>query len=122
MTFAYTRLITEDLERLSSFYEKLLGVVPQSFGKFSAFRLEGATLWLFSRAAAEEVHGGEWIGGKNSSVVLEFEVSDVDEERKRIDSLVSVWLQEPKTMPWGNRSMLFRDPDGNAINFFKRAA
>jgi hypothetical protein len=21
-------------------------------------------------------------------------------------------------MPWGNRSILFRDPDGNLINFF----
>jgi hypothetical protein len=21
-------------------------------------------------------------------------------------------------MPWGNRSLLFRDPDGNLINFF----
>ena len=21
-------------------------------------------------------------------------------------------------MPWGNRSLMFRDPDGNLINFF----
>ncbi len=21
-------------------------------------------------------------------------------------------------MPWGNRSLLFRDPDGNTVNFF----
>jgi hypothetical protein len=21
-------------------------------------------------------------------------------------------------MPWGNRSLLFRDPDGNLVNFF----
>ncbi len=26
--------------------------------------------------------------------------------------------QVPTTMPWGNRSLLFRDPDGNLINFF----
>jgi catechol 2,3-dioxygenase-like lactoylglutathione lyase family enzyme len=25
---------------------------------------------------------------------------------------------EPTTMPWGNRSLLFRDPDGNLVNFF----
>jgi hypothetical protein len=24
-------------------------------------------------------------------------------------------------MPWGNRSILFRDPDGNLINFFTPA-
>ncbi|WP_370687721.1 hypothetical protein [Pedobacter deserti] len=27
-------------------------------------------------------------------------------------------VQEPTTMPWGNRSLLFIDPDGNLINFF----
>jgi hypothetical protein len=27
-------------------------------------------------------------------------------------------VQEPTTMPWGNRSLLFRDPDGNLVNFF----
>jgi hypothetical protein len=25
-------------------------------------------------------------------------------------------------MPWGNRAMLFRDPDGNLINFFSQPA
>ena len=28
------------------------------------------------------------------------------------------FVQEPTTMPRGNRSLLFRDPDGNLINFF----
>jgi hypothetical protein len=27
-------------------------------------------------------------------------------------------VQEPTTMPWGNRSILFRDPDGNLVNLF----
>lgn len=27
-------------------------------------------------------------------------------------------ITEPATMPWGNRSPLFRDPDGNLVNFF----
>jgi hypothetical protein len=26
----------------------------------------------------------------------------------------------PTTMPWGNRSMLLRDPDGNVVNVFSR--
>src|SRR3979411_982014 len=28
------------------------------------------------------------------------------------------FVNEPTTMPWGNRSLLFRDPDGNLVNFF----
>jgi catechol 2,3-dioxygenase-like lactoylglutathione lyase family enzyme len=27
-------------------------------------------------------------------------------------------VTEPATMPWGNRSFLFRDPDGNLVNLF----
>ena len=123
MKFAYTRLVTEDLSRMVSFYGQLLGGAPQiETEKFAAFPVEGATLWLFSRSAAEEFNGGEWIGEANRSLVLEFEVADVDAEHPRVASFVNDWLHEPRTMPWGNRSMLFRDPDGNAINFFKRAA
>jgi hypothetical protein len=39
-------------------------------------------------------------------------------EFERLKSLVSGWVQEPTTMPWGNRSILFRDPDGNPVNLF----
>jgi hypothetical protein len=38
----------------------------------------------------------------------------VDVERARIADFVTDWIQEPKEMPWGNRSMLFRDPDGTS--------
>jgi len=27
-------------------------------------------------------------------------------------------VQPPTQQPWGNRAMLFRDPDGNLINMF----
>jgi uncharacterized glyoxalase superfamily protein PhnB len=48
-------------------------------------------------------------------------VDDVDAEFERIrDGLVTEFELEPTTMPWDNRSMLFRDPDGNLINVFKR--
>jgi hypothetical protein len=32
--------------------------------------------------------------------------------------MVHDWVQAPTTMPWGNRSILFRDPDGNLVNLF----
>ncbi len=27
-------------------------------------------------------------------------------------------VQAPTTMPWGNRSLLIRDPDGTLVNLF----
>jgi len=32
--------------------------------------------------------------------------------------MVEDFVNVPTTMPWGNRALLFRDPDGNMINFF----
>jgi hypothetical protein len=43
----------------------------------------------------------------------------VDDEYRRLSEILDEALvQAPKTMPWGNRSLLFRDPDGNLVNFF----
>jgi hypothetical protein len=30
-------------------------------------------------------------------------------------------VMPPTNMPWGNRSMLLRDPDGTLVNVFSRA-
>jgi uncharacterized glyoxalase superfamily protein PhnB len=51
-------------------------------------------------------------------VILDFEVEDVDKEYRRLGTLVTEFVLPPTHQPWGNRSMLFRDPDGNLINFF----
>ena len=50
-------------------------------------------------------------------MIIEFRVDDVDKEYERLKTLVSEWVLEPTTMPWGNRSIL-RDPDGNLVNLF----
>ena len=118
MRFAYTRLITDDLPKLASFYAELLGTAAEGSDDYVELRPGGAILALASRRAAEQMHGGTWPGGANRSAILEFQVSDVDAERARIEGLVTEWLQQPRDMPWGNRSMLFRDPDGNPVNIF----
>jgi predicted enzyme related to lactoylglutathione lyase len=122
MKFAYTRLITADVSRLASFYEKLLGASPEGDDNYVELHPGGAILAIASRKAASYMHGGDWSASANRSAILEFEVDDVDAERARIGSFVTDWLQQPKDMPWGNRSMLFRDPDGNPINFFEPIA
>ncbi|UPG87461.1 VOC family protein [Luteibacter aegosomatis] len=118
MKFAYTRLITEDVPGLAVFYEKLLGVPAKGDDSYVELRPSGAILAIASRRAATFAYGGEWFARANRSAILEFEVESVDAERVRVDALITEWLQEPKDMPWGNRSMLFRDPDGNPVNFF----
>ena len=55
-----------------------------------------------------------------AEVILDFLVDDVDTEYPRVDALGVEWVMPPTTQPWGNRSMIFRDPAGNLINVFSR--
>lgn len=54
----------------------------------------------------------------NETAIIEWMVDDVDAEYDRLKPIVSNWEQEPTLMPWGNKSILFRDPDGNLVNLF----
>lgn len=45
-----------------------------------------------------------------------FPVDDVDATYTALQDVVDVFVNEPADMPWGNRSLLIRDPDGNLIN------
>jgi catechol 2,3-dioxygenase-like lactoylglutathione lyase family enzyme len=51
-------------------------------------------------------------------VILEFRVADPDGEYARLQGIVKTWVKPPTTQPWGTRSIYFRDPDGNLVNFF----
>ncbi len=55
--------------------------------------------------------------GANRTAVLEFKVDDVDAEFARLKDVVEVEF-EPKTMPWGNRTTQFRDPEGTLVALF----
>jgi uncharacterized glyoxalase superfamily protein PhnB len=52
------------------------------------------------------------------TAIIEFLVDDVDTEYEQIRQITTEFVNAPTTMPWGNRSLLFRDPDGNLVNFF----
>jgi catechol 2,3-dioxygenase-like lactoylglutathione lyase family enzyme len=117
MDFASIRMISDDLEPVVSFYEQVTGV-PAVWPApvFAEVQLPSCTIafghtqtQLFNNSARP---------ADNHSVIIEFLVDDVDKEFERLKSLVREWVQEPTTMPWGNRSILFRDPDGNLVNLF----
>jgi uncharacterized glyoxalase superfamily protein PhnB len=68
-----------------------------------------STAALFNHAA---------LPAQNQTAIIEWVVDDVDAEYERLKPIVGEWEQEPTLMPWGNRSILFRDPDGNLVNLF----
>jgi catechol 2,3-dioxygenase-like lactoylglutathione lyase family enzyme len=122
MKLASIRLTTRDVPALAKFYEKLTGITPSTqphFPGYAELRFPSLTLALASEESAARFNAGAVVGASNRSAILEFEVTDVDADHARLEGIVNDWVMHPTDMPWGNRSMLFRDPDGNLINFYQ---
>ena len=115
------RIITENIKELVKFYEQITGMQAMQYTPdFAELKTESATLAIGSTRTLQ-FFGSDEIAtaAQNRSVIIEFRVYDVDEDYKRIAKFIQSYLvQKPTTMPWGNRSLLFRDPDENLINFF----
>ena len=75
-------------------------------------------LAIFSSEAQEKYIPHSSAPGINKSVILEFEVADVDKEFARLQGMVKNWVKPPTNQPWGTRSFYFRDPDGDLVHFF----
>jgi predicted enzyme related to lactoylglutathione lyase len=119
MKFVSTRIITSDVQRLVSFYERvtetsavwgneLFAEIPTPVGTLAIG--SDKTVPLFGAGSAEPA--------ANRSAIVEFIVDDVDAEYRRLREHLTEVVTEPTTMPWGNRALLFRDPDGNLVNLF----
>lgn len=119
MNFISTRIITADVKRLVEFYELITGIaavwgnelfaeIPTPIGTLAIG--SDKTVPLFGVGSAEPA--------ANRSAILEFIVEDVDAEYQRLREHLAEVVTEPTTMPWGNRALLFRDPDGNLVNLF----
>ena len=123
MNLVSIRVITNDVERLVSFYETISGSTATRYTpEFAELITPRGTLAIGSTKTLSAFGAeGELQPETNRSVIVEFLVKDVDAEFVRLKDQVPAFLQEPTTMPWGNRSLLFRDPDGNLINFFTPA-
>ncbi len=120
--FINTCLITSDVKRLSAFYAQVLQIAPRNSGPdYVEFHTSAGALALFSADAQEKYIPGSATSGQNRSVILEFRVANVDEEYARLHDFVKQWVKGPTTQPWGTRSIYFRDPDGNLVDFFMPA-
>jgi catechol 2,3-dioxygenase-like lactoylglutathione lyase family enzyme len=118
MDFVSVRIITENVDSMVEFYENVTGVTADRPAPvFAELRYPSCTLAL-GHISTAALFNSAALPAHNQSAILEWVVDDVDAEYERLKPIVSEWEQEPTLMPWGNRSILFRDPDGNLVNLF----
>ncbi|MEV0266502.1 VOC family protein [Streptomyces sp. NPDC050617] len=119
MDFVSVRVITGDVARLVDFYERVTEVsAVWGTEDFAEIRTGSGTLAIGSTRTVPLFAPGSAEPAANRSAILEFLVDDVDSVYANLKETVSDFVNEPTTMPWGNRALLFRDPDGNLVNFF----
>ena len=112
-------ILDQVVERLVDFYEVISGLSSIRYTEdFAELRTPACTLAIGSTRTLAVFGADIAQPASNRSAIIEFLVPDVDKEFERLRTVVDDFVQEPTTMPWGNRSLLFRDPDGNLINYF----
>jgi catechol 2,3-dioxygenase-like lactoylglutathione lyase family enzyme len=121
MNLVSIRIITADVDRMVAFYEQLTGVVAdRPVPVFAELRTPNGTLAIGSVQTVPLFGEGVAEPCANRSAIVEFLVEDVDAVFATLPADVPV-VQAPTTMPWGNRSLLVRDPDGTLVNLFTPA-
>ncbi|MFO0684387.1 MAG: VOC family protein [Sandaracinus sp.] len=120
MEFVSIRIVTADVSRLARFYERITGIAPRRYtDDFVEIETRRAVIAIAHERTMAMFADGAARPASNRSVILELRVEDVDATYARLAPELAEVLQPPTTMPWGNRSLLFRDPDGNLVNFFQ---
>lgn len=118
MKFASTRLVAGDIKSVVGFYEMVTGRTAEWLSPaFAEIVTPGATLAVGSADTVALFKEGSAQPGANASAILEFMVADVDAEFARLEGKAEL-VHEPKTMPWGNRTVQFRDPEGTIVALY----
>ena len=123
MDFVSVRVITQDVERLATFWEQVTGLPStRPVPVFAELRTPTGTIAIGAPATIAMLGDAAPAPGRNGSVLIELRVDVVDaawERVKRLDpQTIPEVVLEPTDMPWGNRSMILRDPDGGLVNLF----
>jgi uncharacterized glyoxalase superfamily protein PhnB len=121
MKFASTRLITADIKTMVSFYEMVTGITAEWLAPvFAEIVTPAATLAIGSAETVALWKEGSAEPGANRTAYIEFQVEDIDADYARLKDKVQL-VHELKTMPWGNKTFQFRDPEGTAVSLYMPA-
>jgi len=121
MNLISVRLITDHVDHLVDFYARLTGAsVDRPSPDFAELRTPNGTIAIGSTRTVALFRPGSAEPAANRSAIVELITEDVDVVHAEVSGWADV-VQAPTSMPWGNRSLLLRDPDGTLVNVFTPA-
>lgn len=115
-------LMVSDLDRSVSFYDGVLGLPMAERGDRSArFETTSCTLKVEEDFDAETLSkfGLEPPGDRRGDgLIVVVEVEDADDCFERVSDQEVEVVGDPRSVPWGRRMFLVRDPDGYVLEIF----
>lgn len=121
MKFASTRLIARDIKAMVAFYEMVTGLTAEWLAPvFAEIVTPSGTLAIGAAETVALWQEGSAEPGHNRTAALEFQVEDIDADYARLKDKVPL-VHDLKTMPWGNKTFQFRDPEGTAVSLYMPA-
>ncbi len=123
MKLVQVRMVTDDVEALAAFYSTLVGAQVALNAYYVEVPAGPVTVGFSRRRFTEYCEAQAARPGcphRREEAILDFEASDLDAQYERITAIGVDWVLPPTVQPWGNRSMIFRDPAGSLVNVFTR--
>jgi predicted enzyme related to lactoylglutathione lyase len=115
-------IFVNDLHRMVAFYRDVLGfeIEWDGNGPYAEFRHEGVRFSMYERAQLPGLLGQapDYPAGLNGTFELAIDLpvsADVDREFERVVNAGARTVYAPRDEPWGMRSSMIADPEGNMI-------
>jgi predicted enzyme related to lactoylglutathione lyase len=115
-------LFANDMPAMVAFYRDVLGFEIEWDGEspYAEFKNEGVRFSMYARRLLPELIGSDpsYPVGVNGTLELAIDLpyfEDVDVEYARVVTSGGQPIYAPRDEPWGMRSSMVADPDGNLI-------
>jgi len=121
---ALITLLTDDVPRLKTFYQTVLGfAIQQDLDQYVEFESPGVRFAICARSVlyAASKHPSYQQAHSGQAFELAFPLETptaVDETYMEILLRGATPVQTPADMPWGQHTAMFADPDGNIHELF----
>lgn len=120
--FDMVGIFVNDLQQMVRFYQDVLGLEIDwdGNGPYAEFKHEGIRFSMYERAQLSGLLGQPptYPAGLNGTFELAIDYptsADADREFERIVHAGAVVIYAPRDEPWGMRSAMISDPEGNLI-------